>query len=131
MNPAIFKSFEPDPAGVILQTRFQHFTSHAKVHGLARDNGNGMIEILAVVASKKRKGQFRRFIADLEKHYRTICIWHVENEFLPAVLLRYGFKHELTVDEFGDRLEGFRWDAPASVVASTSTTPNSTAPLLR
>lgn len=98
-----------------VRTRYRSFTACCGMCGLARDNGSGMIEVLAVVATRKRAGQLRQFIADLKGHYQTICVWHISNPLIEECLARYGFKPEATVDEFGGRLHGLRWDAPAAV----------------
>ncbi len=119
MNPAIeykstlFSVWEPDPAGVILGTRFMRFECReVAVGGLARDNEAGTIKILAVESRLPQAGHMRRFIELLKAEYQTICVWHIGNPILYAALVRYGFQPEETADEFGDRLSGLRWDRP-------------------
>lgn len=104
----------PDPVGKMLGTRFDQFRSNVGIDGLARYNGNGMIELLAVHARTPGKGQFRRFIANLKKEYKTICVWEISNPLLETVLPRYGFKREVTIDSNGETLAGFRYDRPAA-----------------
>lgn len=108
----VFSSLTPDPVGKILGTRFNQFTSITGIDGLCRDNGHGQLELLAVHAATRGKGQFRRFIKYLKYEYQTICVWHVENPLLDIVLPRYGFRREVMVDEFGETLTGWRWDLP-------------------
>ncbi len=110
MNATLFTRWEPDPVGRMLGTGFNRFESVAGVDGLAKDNGHGMIELLAVHSRVKGKGQFRRFIALLKEQNQTICVWHVDNPMLGPALLRYGFKPETTIDGFGETLTGYRWD---------------------
>lgn len=107
---ALFTRWEDDPLSQILQTRMKRFESTTGIDGLARENNAGMIEVLAVYSRKPGSGGFRKFIAELKTRFQTICIWHVDNPFLPEVLVRYGFRFEETVDEHGDFLTGYRWD---------------------
>lgn len=108
----VFTHLEPDPTGQMLGTRFMRFKSITGIDGLCRDNHAGQLELLAVHAAQPGKGQFRRFIHQLKFEFTTICVWHIENPLLDAVLPRYGFKREVTVDESGETLTGWRFDHP-------------------
>lgn len=99
----------PDPAGTILGTGFKRFYSRSGIDGLARENGD-RLDILAVVANKPGKGQFRSFIATCQKQYRTVCVWGIFNPLLEEILGRYGFTPETEIDQWGMPLVGMRWD---------------------
>lgn len=109
MNSKIFTSWKEDDYGKILGTQMMKFESVCGVGGLARENGD-CIELLAVASFIEGKGMFRDFIALCKQHYKTICIWHVDNPKLPPALLRYGFQPDLMIDRFGFTMKGFRWD---------------------
>jgi hypothetical protein len=112
----IFKAIEVDPIGQMLGTRMLRFSARCGIEGLMRENGHGMIEVLAVTTRTPGRGQFRTFIRQLQVHYQIICVWHIDNPFLPGALQRYGFMPEVTVDEFGDAVTGMRWESvPAGV----------------
>ncbi len=102
----------PDAAGKILGTGFDRFVSPIGIEGLAKDNGAGQLDLLAVINPTDERGLFRRFIAEAKLEYETICVWAIENPALYAALLRYGFLPEQTIDRFGVPLEGLRWDKP-------------------
>lgn len=101
----------PDPAGEILCTRYKRFRSPSGIDGLARRDGM-TLELLAVIANEPGTGQFRRFIKQAQERFTTICIWHDLNPALGVILSKYGFTPEDDVDEFGQKLSGWRWDAP-------------------
>lgn len=102
----------PDPNAVVLKTGFRRFNSHQGIDGLMRISGYDL-ELLAVHATRPGTGQFRRFVTACKAKFDTIAIWHVWNNDLPAILLRYGFSpYEKT--EKQENLIGFRWVAEAS-----------------
>lgn len=110
MNSLVFTSEQPDPIANMLGTRFNRFETAVGIEGLAREDHPEKIEVLAVASTDEGKGQFRSFIELLKQHYKIICIWHDMNPILTEALKRYGFEHEVTVDEFGELLTGWRWE---------------------
>ncbi len=112
MNAMVFKHSAPDPVGMVLGTRFNRFVSRTGIDGLAKENGYGRLDILAVHARTPGNCQFTKFIKACKQNYKTICIWHVDNPFLPSVLERYGFEPALEVSGLadGEILIGYRWD---------------------
>lgn len=101
--------YEPDVAGIILGTGFNRFESPDGINGLAEWRGD-RIEILAVVANNPGQGNFKKFIADLKREFRTICIWEIWNPWLGDVLKRYGFTDETDIRSDGESVTGMRWD---------------------
>lgn len=105
---------EPDPCGVILKTGMQRFETRDGVMGLCKVTGD-TFELLAVHVrpADKRKGLFRNFIVRVKDSFRVIKVWHVDNEFLPSVLVRYGFRpwqERVRIEGFWETNDGFRWD---------------------
>ena len=105
-------TLSPDPISKLLGTGFSRFDHGTEMSGLCKISGN-TIEILAVVSELPGKGNFREFINRLKLEYSTIKVWHVENTFLPMVLLRYGFRpweEKFCIQGEWETSEGFRWD---------------------
>jgi hypothetical protein len=82
--------FSPDPIGQMLGTGYKRFESSVGINGLAKVTGL-RIDILAVVATRQRTGQFRRFIAAVKNTYDVIAVWEDWNPVIGAALQRYGF----------------------------------------
>lgn len=97
----------PDPVGVMLGTGFLRFCSPCGLEGLAKENGRELV-ILAVSATYPGNGQFRTFISEAKAQYERIVILEVMNDWLGAVLQRYGFACS---DEWfdGERMQVWRW----------------------
>jgi hypothetical protein len=112
MNKTVFSREEPDYISQMLGTRFNRFESLCGICGLAKDNGFGRLELLAVSSNDPGNGQFREFIKLCKSHYQTICVWHVDNPFLGPCLERYGFYFTTEISGLsdGEILEGYRWD---------------------
>jgi hypothetical protein len=105
----LFASWEPDPAGQILGTGMQRFTTAIGVDGLATVNAD-RLDILAVVSVWPGKGHFRNFIDQCKKRFNVICVWEVWNPQLVAALGRYGFTPETDIAPWGETVKGYRWD---------------------
>ena len=114
----------------LLGTGYYAFVALNGLSGLVKESPDGeRLDLLAVVSEKDRSGTFRAFIATAKAHYRTICVWEVFNEFLPEVLLRYGFTPEVEPEGSGEIKTGFRWDKPTeSSTASPSAGEGSSSP---
>lgn len=110
MKREVFKHECPDLAGQILGTGYNRFVSHCGIDGLAKENGD-RLNLLAVGSSNPGTGQFRNFIAECKRFYKTICIWECWNPILPPILERYGFKSETEIQGDGEVLDGYRWDS--------------------
>jgi hypothetical protein len=97
-------------SALFLDTRFEPFTAPTfGIHGLARITGP-KIEIIAVAADVPGVGCFRDWIKNLKTEFQEIYIWEVWNDFLPAVLARYGFEPICMLDTYtAEVLEGFKW----------------------
>jgi hypothetical protein len=112
MKPKAFSQWEPDPISEMLGTRMNRFVSSIGVDGLAREEDEGdRITILAIHSRVIGVGLFRAFIADLKRHYKTICIWHEMNPVIGIALSRYGFTAETEILGDGEKVDGWRWDA--------------------
>ena len=98
-----------DPAGQILGTDYDRFESLLGIDGLAKETGD-RLEILAVLARNAGTGQFRRFIAECKRHYKTVCIWEDWNPLVADALLRYGFRRSSTHTVEGELLIGWKWE---------------------
>ncbi len=99
---------QPDPAGVLLGTHYEQFTSCTGLTGLMLEKGKEL-HLLVVIATRPRKGQFREFIRLAKEQYETICVWELWNENLAKALERYDFKPTTDFDD-GEWLTGYRWD---------------------
>lgn len=109
---ALLGPTRPDLMGIILNTRYHRFESPSGISGLAKEIGNDRLDLLAVSASNPGHGQFRKFIEQAKRKYRTICVWYVDNVFLKAALARYSFTPETEADGIdGVVLHGMRWDS--------------------
>lgn len=98
-----------DPISVALETGYRRFYSPFGVEGLARVQGP-KLEILAIAATLPHQGLFRAFITKAKEEFQIICIWEVWNEFLPAVLVRYGFHPITQLDPVTCEItSGFKW----------------------
>lgn len=110
MKTEIFTHSEPDPIGQMLgNTGFNRFESVTGMCGLAKERGD-TLEVLAVSATHKGRGEFREFIKLAQQHYQTVCVWFDENPLVGQALQRYGFNPERTIDGRGEPLIGWRWD---------------------
>lgn len=89
----------------MLGTGYSKFESSLGVHGLAKVS-EARIDILAVVATKPGKGQFRRFIAAAKNAYQTVVVWEDWNPIVTAALQRYGFRRVSETDAEGKRISG-------------------------
>lgn len=102
----------PDPAGLILETRFLRFVSPTGIEGLARATGD-RLDVLAVVNPTGLRGRFRAFIDAAKLEYRTVCVWAIENPIVDQALRRYGFTPDVEIDQFGVTQKLLRWDRPS------------------
>lgn len=100
---------EPDPVGAILGTGYYRFSSPVGIDGLCKVNG-GRLDLLAVISREPSKGHLREFLRQAKEHYRTVCVWHVDNPALGPALERYGFTPETEIQPDGEIVPGYRWD---------------------
>ena len=100
-----------DPIGRALNISrpYNKFSSPVGCHGLARWTPD-RLDILAISSRKEGVGQLRKFIAEAQKHWPTICVWFISNEVLDAALKRYGFFRQIELAGNGEVLDGLRWD---------------------
>lgn len=105
---AIFKTWEPDPYGVILGTGYMRFTTDIGIDGLAKINGD-RLDVLAVHAETPGKGQFRKFIEECKNNFREICVWEDFNPIVGVALKRYGFEPTMEVEFGGVIVDGWRY----------------------
>lgn len=98
--------FNPSLTSEMLGTGYAEFESSTGLNGLAKIEGR-KLSLLAVVATEKRTGQFRKFIAQAKRKFDTIEIVEVWNINLRRVLLRYGFEPRMT-DEFVWKTKGMK-----------------------
>lgn len=104
--------FEPDPVGEMLGTWYMKFQSPTGIGGLAKWSDE-RLDLLAVHASFKGKGQFREFIRIAKHRFKTICVWEDMNPIMGPMLRRYGFSPETEIQGWGEAVSGWRWDRPA------------------
>ncbi len=108
---SVLGATEPHFIGRVLGTGYERFYSETGMNGLAREDGD-RLNLLALDASNPGTGQFREFIEQAKKEYKTICIWHVSHEWLKLKLLEYGFRpydeNDIITTEL---LKGYRYDA--------------------
>lgn len=125
----------PDAASDLLGTGYKRFESPTGIQGLAKANTGRYIsrlDLLAVVASKPGTGQFRRFVAECQAMYNTVCVWESWNPILGRALAKYGFYKALECD--GDTYEpvsGWRWDKRSAQGARTWVTTTEASPSSR
>jgi hypothetical protein len=93
----------------MLGTGYSKFAHSSGIEGLCKSNGD-RLDILALHADVPGTGQFRVFIGEAKKTYRTICIWEIWNTWLEPVLDRYGFSPETEITSWGESVSGMRWD---------------------
>lgn len=98
--------FTPDPIGDMLGTGYKRFESSVGINGLAKVTGK-RIDILAVVATRQRTGQFRRFIAAAKNAYDVVAVWEDWNPVISEALQRYGFRRTWQHEEYGARVAGW------------------------
>lgn len=77
----------------IMNTGYSEFESSTGINGLAKIE-DMTLSLLAVHATKKRTGQFRKFINQAKRKFKRIEILEVWNLGLRDVLVRYGFTHD-------------------------------------
>jgi hypothetical protein len=77
--------------GQILGTGYYEFSTTIGISGLAKAE-DGRLDLLAVLASKPGTGQFREFITQAKKSFKTIAVWAITNNTLREALIRYGFR---------------------------------------
>ena len=96
---------------LLLGTRMKRFWSTTGLEGLARENVD-RIDILAIISKDPGQGKFRKFVQELKKCYKTICVWHDFNPIMTDCLKRYGFQEAVEVDGMlkNETLKGWRWD---------------------
>lgn len=107
----LFTLWIPDPVGVILRTGYYRFETAIGIKGLARlthDDSSTELDILAVVAEQKGKGQFRNFIAAAKERFDSISVWEDDNPIVGQALARYGFL-PVRRTEKGETNTGWRW----------------------
>lgn len=98
--------FSPDPIGDMLGTRYKRFESSVGINGLAKVTGK-RIDILAVVATRQRTGQFRRFIAAAKNAFDVVAVWEDWNHVVGDALHRYGFTRTWRHEDDGTRSAGW------------------------
>lgn len=108
LTKRFFVSYEPDPVGVALGTGYNQFVHKSGVSGLALSRP-GRLDILAVVAARPGKGQFRDFIAAAKTAFNTVAVWLDWNPVTGAALQRYGFARVDIEGEAGQRVHGWEW----------------------
>lgn len=109
MNPVLGHT-EPDFVGQLLGTGYQRFRSPTGCEGLAKEKDN-RLDVLAVVATTEKTGQFRNFVAMAQEQYQTICVWHDWNPVIGPALERYWFTPETEIDGLtNEKMVGWRWD---------------------
>ena len=107
-----FETWKPDPVGLILGTGYMRFTTAHGIDGLARLDGEGGLDCLAVIAREPGKGQFRRFIAAAKKSFRRVAVWEDWNPVIGKALKRYKFRRARCVEADGEVSEGWEWRSP-------------------
>lgn len=93
----------PDFASIILGTGYHTFQSRFGIHGLAKHAGP-RLDLLAIIASRPKTGQFHRFMDACKEEFSEIYIWETWNPMLAKILRRYGFK-ECSRTERGETSE--------------------------
>ncbi len=99
---------EPDPAALILDTGYQRFETTCGIVGLAKIVEK-RLDVLAVQATKKGKGQFRAFITHAKQEFEEVCVWEDWNPALAGILTRYGFKKAVRLEDNNEIISGWRW----------------------
>ena len=95
-----------DPFGEMLGTGYKRFESSVGINGLAKVTGK-RIDILAVVATRQRTGQFRRFIAAAKNAFDVVAVWEDWNHVVGDALHRYGFSRTWRHEDDGTRSAGW------------------------
>jgi len=109
---SVLGNTSPFPLGDLLGTGYETFESPTGIHGMSKQNKIGRLDLLAVAATKRGTGQFRDFIDQAKKEYKTICVWEIWNEELAVILARYGFRPVEEIDhDTGELLTGLCWNA--------------------
>ncbi len=82
------------------------------VHGLAVTVGDA-IDVLAIVVHRPGRGDGHRFVAELQKHYRTVTIWETRSQKLRMILESSGFTSQRrAVGDSGLLEEVLAWECP-------------------
>jgi hypothetical protein len=112
MKVKVLGELSPDPLAEIPalgDSPFMRFNAvDIGVQGLAVVDGS-TVDILAVWSH--RRGSFRRLIKDLQRHYKTIGVWAINNSLIDESLVRYGFKPDVATFIDDDQVTGMRWTA--------------------
>lgn len=98
----------PDLAGELFETGFQCFRA-GTVHGLARVDALGTLDILAIASDEPGRGHVSAFLAACQAAYPKIHMLFVANPRLAAMLAKRGFR-ETTWAERGEVVEGWMWE---------------------
>lgn len=100
-----------DPMGALLgmEDAYMKFQSQHGIGGLAQVAHHG-VDLLAVMASKPGKGQFKAFMQDLKSEYSQVTFWLVHSSLLREILTKYGFS-QVEELQHGAMVRGMRWRA--------------------
>lgn len=94
--------------GELLRTGYDEFVSPFGIRGLAREDGQ-TLHLLALHADEPGGGAFRTLMEHAKATYQAIYIWEIWNDWLPAVLERYGFEPVTAPALTGEMLAGMVW----------------------
>ena len=72
--------------------------------------GDRELDLLAVYATVKGTGQFRRFIAACQVKFDRVGVWEIWNEGLDGMLTRYGFKALEVMGPDDEKITGMEWE---------------------
>lgn len=106
---SIFKSWDPDPTGLLLGTGFMRFTTGIGIDGLALEYSDS-IDILAVYSNIEGRGNFRKFMSELKRHYNQVRVLHIMEPIVAKALKNYGFLEVTAIMPDGEKVEGLEWN---------------------
>lgn len=109
----LFNRWEDDKWSILFGTGYKNYSSPHGIDGLARVQGE-TLDILAVFARHRGRGEFRRFMQQAKQLFPVIEVWEVWNKDLAAILKHYGFRAVRRTEPWGERLDGFRWEREAT-----------------
>lgn len=111
VSDPVLGALAPDSVAQILGTGYMRFEAPSGIHGLAKRDGT-RLDVLAVLATKPRSGQFKRFIRECQDYYETVCVWEDWNPIVGRTLERFGFSPEIEI-QYNEPVRGWRWDKKA------------------
>lgn len=107
-TPLLLGQRQPHLLGEMLGTGYDEFVSPFGIRGLAREDGQAL-HLLALASDEPGQGAFRELIRHAKVAYVAIYVWEIWNEWLPAVLERYGFEPMKAPALTGEMLAGMVW----------------------